>query len=184
MARKEERRLPERSGAIAGEIYRHAAGGTLVSTLALAALACGAGAPAVASTTLNGEAWWRTDGTGRYPGTNPPLTWSATQNVVWKRPLKNWSNATPVLHRGRIFTCEEPATLVCLDQRTGEELWRAEATYDEFAATSAARERAQRESSPPGSASSRSRSTISPAPPGSGRGTPPCRPRSPPRAAS
>jgi outer membrane protein assembly factor BamB len=93
----------------------------------------------------HGEAWWRTDGTGRYPKATPPLTWSPTQNVVWKRPLSNWSNATPVLHKGRIFTCEEPSTLVCLDLKTGEELWRADVNYDAVQGEDVARYRQQRE---------------------------------------
>ena len=96
-------------------------------------------------TPKHGEAWWRTDGTGRYPKATPPLTWSTGQNVLWKRPLKNWSNATPVLHKDRIFTLEEPSTVVCLDQKTGEELWRADANFDAVQGEDAARDRQRRE---------------------------------------
>ena len=39
---------------------------------------------------------FRTDGTGRYPDTNPPLHWSTDKNVVWKINLTK-SNAIPVL---------------------------------------------------------------------------------------
>lgn len=99
-------------------------------------------------TPKHGEAWWRSDGTGRYPKATPPFTWSKTDNVVWKRPLKNWSNATPVLHKDRIFTLEEPSTVVCLDQKTGEELWRADANLDAVQGEDAARASKRREELP------------------------------------
>ena len=118
---------------------------TLVLAVALASPAVDADAFWGSRAPTSGESGWRTDGTGRYPRATPPLTWSPTQNVVWKRPLKNWSNATPVLHKDRIFTLEEPSTVVCLDQKTGEELWRADANFDAVSGEDAARDRQRRE---------------------------------------
>ena len=40
---------------------------------------------------------WRADGTGHYPGAEPVLNWSASENVLWKTPLPNWGNCMPVL---------------------------------------------------------------------------------------
>jgi len=74
-------------------------------------------------------AGWRTDWTGKYPDADPPTTWSATENVVWKTPMPAWGNATPVLVGERIFVCAEPTTLVCVDAKTGAILWQAATTY-------------------------------------------------------
>ena len=65
---------------------------------------------------------WRTDGTGRYPDADPPITWSAQENVVWKTPMPDWSNATPVVVGDRIFVCSEPADLICVRAADGT-LW-------------------------------------------------------------
>ena len=44
---------------------------------------------------------WRGDGTGRYPGATPPVTWSRTdaekKNIVWETKLPCYSWATPIL---------------------------------------------------------------------------------------
>ena len=66
---------------------------------------------------------WRGDGTGQYPGATPPLEWSETKNIAWKTPLPSWIFSTPVPACGKVFTCAEPATLLCLDAKTGAVLW-------------------------------------------------------------
>jgi len=68
---------------------------------------------------------WRTDATGRYPDADPPIEWSADQNVVWSTPLPAWSNASPVIHGDRIFFCAEPNTLACVDRASGDLRWQA-----------------------------------------------------------
>jgi outer membrane protein assembly factor BamB len=72
---------------------------------------------------------WRTDWTGKYPSADPPLKWSPTENVVWKTPMPAWGNATPVLVGDKLLVCAEPATLLCLDAKTGAILWQQTATY-------------------------------------------------------
>ena len=72
---------------------------------------------------------WRTDWTGKYPDADPPMAWSATENVVWKTPMPDWGNATPVLVGERIFVCAEPTTLICVDAKTGAILWQRDTTY-------------------------------------------------------
>jgi len=52
--------------------------------------------------------------------------------VVWSIPLKSWSNATPVIYKKRIFFCEEPSTLVSVDLRKAEVLWRAAVDYEDL----------------------------------------------------
>ena len=92
--------------------------GTLV--VALAAAAPGA---------AGGVVGWRTDGTGRYPDATPPIKWSPTSNVVWRTPMPDWSNATPVIVGDRLFVCSEPATLVCVSLTDGKILWQRSLDY-------------------------------------------------------
>jgi hypothetical protein len=69
---------------------------------------------------------WRGDGTGRYPGATPAIEWSETKNVVWKTPLPSWGNASPVPVGDRVFVTSELTTLVCVEAKTGKELWKRE----------------------------------------------------------
>jgi outer membrane protein assembly factor BamB len=67
---------------------------------------------------------WRGSGLGVYPQAEPPTEGSTTINVVWKTPLRSWSNASPVVLADRVFVCDEPNELVCVRKRDGKELWR------------------------------------------------------------
>ena len=62
---------------------------------------------------------------------------STNQNVVWRTPLPNTGQATPIVSNGRVFvTSHEPITQdtemgslilgLCFDAKTGKELWRRE----------------------------------------------------------
>lgn len=79
------------------------------------------------------------DGSGIAAAANPPLDWSADENIVWKAPLPGPGASSPVVLGDRIYvTCfsgygadpdapgemtELTHHLVCLDRNTGEELW-------------------------------------------------------------
>ncbi len=103
---------------------------------------------------------WRGDGSGVFPDARPPAkfsdgtTWSwqmlpdprrpnskhrvpvftrdaaNSKNIRWRTLLPNWSNASPIVVGGRVFTMCEPVgsqpLLVCLDSDTGRLLWRRE----------------------------------------------------------
>ncbi len=71
-----------------------------------------------------GETGWRSDGTGRYPDAEPPVTFAPEVNVVWAAPLPSWSNASPVVIEDRIFVCAEPDTLIAVEKKTGKILWQ------------------------------------------------------------
>jgi len=45
------------------------------------------------------------------------------ENIVWRAPLPDRSNATPLLHGDCIFVMAEPDQLICLNKKTGEPLW-------------------------------------------------------------
>lgn len=63
---------------------------------------------------------WRTYNGGHYPDADPPTTWSADTNVVWKCALPSWSNASPAVLPDRIFVCSEPTDLVCVNKADSE----------------------------------------------------------------
>ena len=72
----------------------------------------------------------RRDGTavGEYP-----TKWTDTENVKWKRPIPGTGHSSPVVVDGKVFltTCLDTATpkkrmLLCLDRKTGGQLWARE----------------------------------------------------------
>lgn len=69
---------------------------------------------------------WRGDGTGRYPGATPVTDWDITtgKNIIWKTRFTGFSFAGPTVVGDRVFTTAEPDLLVCVDAKTGKELWR------------------------------------------------------------
>src|SRR5208282_4649963 len=74
---------------------------------------------------------WRTDGTGRYPKTQPPLEWSTTKNVLWCASMPGYGVSHPVPLGQRIFICSEPATLLCVNRDDGKVLWQKTCSYSE-----------------------------------------------------
>ena len=72
---------------------------------------------------------FRGDGTGRFPDAAPVTEWSKTKNVVWRTPMPSWSNSQPVVVGQFVFTCSEPATLLCLDRRDGKIVWQKSHRY-------------------------------------------------------
>jgi outer membrane protein assembly factor BamB len=74
---------------------------------------------------------WRGDGSGRYPGATPPMSWErrtngngyTTKGIAWMTPLPNSGVATPIVVGEKIFLTAEVSDLICLDKRTGKILW-------------------------------------------------------------
>jgi hypothetical protein len=74
--------------------------------------------------------WWRgpsRDGVAP-SGQDPPLTWSETENVVWKAPIPGKGHASPTIVGDRIYLAtsvdeEERRSVLCLDRATGKILW-------------------------------------------------------------
>jgi outer membrane protein assembly factor BamB len=86
-------------------------------------------------------------GDGLATATNPPLTWSPTQNVSWKTPIPGRGRSSPVVLGDRIWLTTAVETglrtftegpnqmqqaeraiigVVCLDRTTGKQLYHAE----------------------------------------------------------
>ncbi len=76
---------------------------------------------------------WRADGSGRFPGANPPTAWSRTRGssgyeakgILWSTPLPNAGKgaSSPIIVGDRIFLTTDPADITCIDKKTGRILW-------------------------------------------------------------
>lgn len=73
--------------------------------------------------------WWRGPAwDGSATGDAPPLSWSETENIVWKTPIAGRGHSTPSLWGERIFltTAEEEKELqsvLCVRRGDGRTLW-------------------------------------------------------------
>lgn len=82
------------------------------------------------SVDTNDWAWWR----GPYhnghahPGQNPPLTWTETENVLWKTPIPGRGHSSATVVGNQVFLAtaideSEQQIVMCFDRRTGRQLW-------------------------------------------------------------
>lgn len=86
------------------------------------------------ATDVRGENWpcWRgprMDGTSLEKGI--PLSWSKTENVLWKTPIPGKGHSSPIVWDDRIFltSCtenDEKRLLVCLNRLDGSVIWQKE----------------------------------------------------------
>jgi outer membrane protein assembly factor BamB len=77
--------------------------------------------------------WWRgPDRDGVADGRQePPLTWSATENVVWKSPVPGRGHGSPIVVGDQVFLTaadheRQTQLVLCYDRRSGKLLWRTE----------------------------------------------------------
>jgi outer membrane protein assembly factor BamB len=74
---------------------------------------------------------WRGDGSGRYSGATPPMTWErkkdgkgySTKGILSMTPLPDTGVSCPIIVGDRIFLTTEVSDLVCLDKKTMRILW-------------------------------------------------------------
>lgn len=83
--------------------------------------------------------WWRgpTRNGIAAAGQKPPLTWSDTENVVWKAPVPGRGHGSPTVVGDHVYLAaavEETETqyVLCFDRKTGKELWRTEVHRGKF----------------------------------------------------
>jgi outer membrane protein assembly factor BamB len=84
----------------------------------------------------NWPQWRGPLGTGISSERNLPLTWSTNQNVLWRAPLPERGNSTPIVWANRVFITqaiekEHRRTLMCFDRKEGKLLWQKGVTYVE-----------------------------------------------------
>ena len=88
-----------------------------------AALACAALAGASDWPRFRGP-----NGTGTAADQEVPVSWSASENILWKVSLPGRGNSSPIVSAGRIFLQSSSVDgkerrLICLDATTGKRLW-------------------------------------------------------------
>ena len=77
--------------------------------------------------------WWRgptRDGAAN-ENQKPPISWSATENVVWKAPVPGRGHGSPTVWGNRVTlaACDEAGgrqSVLCYDRATGGKVWEAE----------------------------------------------------------
>ncbi|HUY92696.1 MAG TPA: PQQ-binding-like beta-propeller repeat protein [Pirellulales bacterium] len=105
------------------------AGGSLIAELSLAA-EFKPESPRFAKTDWP---WWRGptgDGVAEAEQ-RPPLTWSATKNILWKAKVPGRGHASPTVVGARVFlpTADEQAevqSVLCYDRASGRQLWKTD----------------------------------------------------------
>jgi outer membrane protein assembly factor BamB len=73
--------------------------------------------------------WRGPRGDGHSDEPNIPTRWGPTENIAWKVPIPGKGHSSPVVWGDRIFLTtalekERQRVLLCLDRRSGRELWR------------------------------------------------------------
>lgn len=88
------------------------------------------------ATAENWPMWRGANGDGTCTESGLPEKWSPTENVLWKTPLPERGNSTPVVWGGKVFITqaiekEGRRLLLCFDKNTGKKLWEAGTVYKE-----------------------------------------------------
>lgn len=85
----------------------------------------------------NWPAWRGPDGLGHSKERNLPLTWDGTkgENILWKVPLPDQGNSTPIVWGERIFLTQatdkgRQRWVMCLDRKDGRTLWKKSIAYE------------------------------------------------------
>jgi outer membrane protein assembly factor BamB len=77
--------------------------------------------------------WWRGPHRNGVAAANqkPPLSWSETENVLWKSPVPGRGHGSPTVVGDQVFLAaadneSETQSVLCFDRQTGKRLWQAE----------------------------------------------------------
>jgi outer membrane protein assembly factor BamB len=85
----------------------------------------------LAATRTEDWPWWR--GPNRNgvanPNQKPPLSWSDTENVLWKTPVPGRGHGSPIIVGNQVFLPtadhkEQTQSVLCFDRGTGQLLWQ------------------------------------------------------------
>ena len=82
------------------------------------------------STSGNWPTWRGPNADGISSETDLPIRWSTKENVLWRTPLPEAGNSTPVVWGQHIFLTQPIAdgdrrTLICIDRDSGRVLWQS-----------------------------------------------------------
>ena len=77
--------------------------------------------------------WWRgphRNGVAN-PDQDPPMRWSASENILWKSPIPGRGHGSPTVVGTQVFvaTADEEhqvQSVLCFDRRTGQRIWKTD----------------------------------------------------------
>ena len=84
---------------------------------------------ASAATTADWPGWRGPTADGHAAaGQNVPTTWSETENIIWRAPIRGRGHSSPTVVGSRVYVATaDPATqeqlVLCLDRTTGKSVW-------------------------------------------------------------
>lgn len=83
----------------------------------------------------NWPGWRGPSGDGRVRDRQAPLTWSQTENVLWKVALPEPGNSSPIIWEDRVFITQstdngKTRAVHCYNRANGDLLWTGEITYE------------------------------------------------------
>ena len=67
---------------------------------------------------------FRRDGSGTFPGANPPLEWGEKKNIKWRTNVGT-GYSSPVIAGDTVLVLAEPGVLWCLGREKGNVIWSA-----------------------------------------------------------
>ncbi len=77
--------------------------------------------------------WWRgpNQNGSAAPDQKPPLSWSETENVLWKSPVPGRGHGSPTVVGDQVFlvTADEKLgvqSVLCFDRNTGKQIWKTD----------------------------------------------------------
>ncbi len=83
--------------------------------------------------------WWRGPSFNGVAssGQTPPVSWSESQNVVWKAPVPGRGHGTPTVVGDQVVLCtaderKEIQSVLCYDRNSGKLLWQTEVHRGKF----------------------------------------------------
>jgi outer membrane protein assembly factor BamB len=83
--------------------------------------------------------WWRGPNCNGVadPKQQPPLKWSATENVLWKTPVPGRGHGSPTVVGDRVFLAtadneQQTQSVLCYHRQTGKLLWQTEVHRGNF----------------------------------------------------
>lgn len=85
---------------------------------------------------LGAENWpnWRGPAAnGATKETGFPISWTTTNNVLWRLELPEPGNSSPIIWKDRVFVTQaigNQRAVICVDRKNGNRLWAAGPVYD------------------------------------------------------
>jgi outer membrane protein assembly factor BamB len=77
--------------------------------------------------------WRGPDSSGSTADAATTVSWDPTNNVIWRVPLPEPGNSSPIVTRNRVFVTQpigKRRAVVCVDRATGARLWEAGPVYE------------------------------------------------------